>query len=153
MKTFSQFLTERSNEPAIRSIVRSLLESNVDPVRYTYLRLVEALAPGQAAAAAPAQPMQPQAPAPAQPGVPNPGQDIKALTDQVNKLVQAHAKTSPEMGKLLANMQREAQGLQAAAQKDAQAKAATPVASTAPIAPAAPAAPAAVAPVAPQPAK
>lgn len=105
MNTFTQYLSSRANESAVDSIITSLMEANVDPINYLYLRLVEETPPGAAAVGA---------------GPADPTQDITALTQAVNMILTKYGKTHPQMTKIATNMQREVQTLPAAAQQDMQ---------------------------------
>jgi hypothetical protein len=115
MKTFDQFLSEKSNDAVISSITRKLFEAGINPVRYVQLRLAENMAPAMAAA----PPGQAARPAGNMAGDPN--QDIGQMKTMVAQIIQKYGKTHPEMTKIATNMQKEVEGLTAANQKDSQA--------------------------------
>ena len=100
IKTFQQFVTEQGQQPLVRSLVRSLLEHGINPVRYVYFTLFEGLEPAVAASAA--GPLPTPGPLP---------KDVdtfqKGVNDQLQQWMTQWGKgASPELSKLLASMQK-----------------------------------------------
>lgn len=107
MKTFDQYVSEMSHAEAVYKMTSKLVENGVDPVLYTYLRLVENVPPAQAAVGSP--------------GTNNPSNEIGQLAQAVNGILTKYGKNMPNVGKVATNMNKEVQALTAAAQQDAAA--------------------------------
>jgi DNA repair ATPase RecN len=107
MKTFDQFVSEITHAEAVYQMTEKLVEHDVDPVLYAYLRLAENVPPAQAAVGAP--------------GGGSAVNEIGQLAQAVNGILTKYGKTMPNVGKVATNMNKEVQALTAAAQQDAQA--------------------------------
>ena len=145
MRTFGQFLNDKTNEPLVNQLVAALVEMNADPVRFGRLAFVEKYPYEQALrmslkemapAAQPAAPAQPGAApaAPAQPAVAP--QELQTLAAGLQKMV-----ANPAMKQQAGVFQQALKAVQTAQQQAAQPQK-QPV-QPVPAAPAAPQAPAA----------
>lgn len=104
MKTFQNFMSEKASYYTVADFTRSLIEYDIDPAKYVYLRVVEQ--------------MMPQAAATTAAGNTNP--DVQAVTAAVNGLIQKYGRTHPAVMNIAGNMQKEVQSLTAAMQQQQQ---------------------------------